>query len=325
MDISSNPAIKNNHLKAIDLNNIDLKIQKYISSSKSFNTKRAYQSDWVDFENWCAENQLISLPAAENTIILYISTLAESGMKMSTIQRRITSISIAHQAKGFSSPTYGIKTKTVWKGIRNEYGVVQVGKAPILVKDLRRMVMSLPGNIQGLRDRALLLVGFAGAFRRSELVALNIDNVEFVNEGLIILIKHSKTDQEGVGRKVGIAYGSHLETCPVRTLRKWIEESKITDGPLFRKINKFGLVEKRHLCDKSVALIVKRSAESAGLDSSIYSAHSLRAGLATSAAVAGVSEWSIMQQTGHKSVEMVRRYIRDGNLFRDNASAQIGL
>ncbi len=309
----------------MDLEQLKARVNHYMYSAKAVNTRRGYRSDWLDFEKWCNENGYVSMPTSDEAVILYISVLAEAHVKMSTIGRRITSISIAHQAKGLASPTHSLKVKTVWKGIRNEHGVAELGKTPILVEDLRLIVEFLPINMRGFRDRALLLIGFAGAFRRSELVRLNVDDIVFMDNGLTILIRKSKTDQEGLGRKVGVPYGSHLETCPVRSLKKWLETACITQGPVFRKVSKSDRVEERRLCDKSVALIVKRAAESAGLDPMNYAGHSLRAGLATSAAIAGVSEWSIMQQTGHKSTAMVRRYIRDGNLFRDNASAQIGL
>ncbi len=318
-------AVEQRTLGKTDLEQLRAKVNYYMHASKALNTRRGYRSDWSDFEHWCLKNGYPFLPASEDAVILYISILAEANMKMSTIGRRITSISIAHQAKGYASPTHSLKVKTVWKGIRNEHGVIEVGKTPILVKDLRQMVEFLPINMRGFRDRALLLIGFAGAFRRSELVRLNVDDIAFIDNGLTILIRKSKTDQEGQGRKIGIPYGSNLETCPVRSLKKWLEIACITQGSVFRKVSKSDRVEERRLCDKSVALIVKRAAESAGLDPMNYAGHSLRAGLATSAAIAGVSEWSIMQQTGHKSTAMVRRYIRDGNLFRDNASAQIGL
>lgn len=176
---------KNYHLKKVDMDNLREKVKNYIKLSKSFNTTKAYQSDFADFRMWCEENNLIYLPASEDTLIMYISTLAESGMKMSTIQGRLSSISIAHQAKEYPSPTHSIKVRTVWRGIRNKHGIAQVGKAPITIKDLRQMIEFLPINIRGLRDRAMLLVGFAGAFRRSELVGLNLEDIAFVDDGLM--------------------------------------------------------------------------------------------------------------------------------------------
>jgi integrase len=187
------------------------------------------------------------------------------------------------------------------------------------------MLATLPDGLAGTRDRALLLTGFAGAFRRSELVGLDRADLEFNARGLVITLRRSKTDQEGHGRKVALPYGSTFETCPVRSMQAWLEESGITDGPLFRKINRHGQLHLARLCGSAVALTVKRSVRAAGLDPSKYSGHSLRSGFATAAAIAGASERAIMNQTGHQSSKMVRRYIRDGNLFRDNAAAKLGL
>jgi integrase len=201
----------------------------------------------------------------------------------------------------------------------------QTVKAPVVTDDLKRMVARIPmETLIGIRDRALLLIGFAGAFRRSELVALQMADIQDVPEGLLITLKRSKTDQEGAGRKVAIPYGSTFETCPVRGLKAWLLMANITSGPLFRSIDRHGNIGKS-LSDQSVALLVKKYVDAVGLDADLFSGHSVRAGLATSAAIAGVSERSIMQQTGHKSSAMVRRYIRDSNLFRENAAARVGL
>jgi site-specific recombinase XerD len=298
---------------------------EYVRSSKAPNTVRAYQSDWRAFAGWCERQGLIPLPAAPDTVALYLAHMAEAGYKVSTIGRRMISIGLAHKAKGYASPTSDETVKAVWRGIRNTHGVAVSPKSPVLVEDLRRMIRHAPHNLLGLRDRALLLIGFAGAFRRSELVSLNVEDVEFTREGLTITLRRSKTDQEGEGRKVGIPYGSHIETCPVRTLQEWLQSAHIESGPLFRRVDKAGRVGLNRLCDRTVARIVKKYTASVGLDERQYAGHSLRAGLATSAAMAGAPERAIMAQTGHKSVNMVRRYIRDGNLFRENAAAYVGL
>jgi integrase len=187
------------------------------------------------------------------------------------------------------------------------------------------MVAALPPGSIGIRDRALLLVGFAGAFRRSELVGLNREDVEFVSEGLVTTLRRSKTDQEGHGRKVAVPFGSNLETCPVRALQAWLDISKIASGAIFHPINRHGRIQPGRLSGEAVAIVVKRYAAACGKDASHFAGHSLRAGLATQAAIAGVSERSIMNQTGHRSTAMVRRYIRDGSLFRDNAAGRVGL
>jgi integrase len=213
----------------------------------------------------------------------------------------------------------------VLAGIRRTKGTAAAAKTPVLVDDLKRMVSRLPEGLIGVRDRALLLIGFCGAFRRSELVALDAADVASTREGLVLTIRRSKTDQEGEGRKIGIPYASHVETCPIRSLQDWLERSGITEGPLFRPINRHGKMASTRLSAAAVGEIVKKYAAAVGLDASEFAGHSLRSGLATSAAAAGPSERAIMNQTGHRSVNMVRRYIRDGSLFRENAVAVVGL
>jgi integrase len=249
--------------------------------------------------------------------------------KVAGLTLALAAISQVHKAAGFASPRGAAEVQEVMKGIRRSLGVAQVQKAPILLSDLRAMVEALPIGLAGLRDRALLLVGFAGAFRRSELVALDIRDVNFAPEGLEVTLRRSKTDQEGVGRKIGLPYGSNPSTCPVRALQAWLNASApqgTTSGPIFREVRPDGrTVMVAPLTGQSVALIVKKAATGAGLDPAKFSGHSLRAGLATSAAKAGKSERAIMAQTGHRSEKMVRRYIRDASLFDDNAASGIGL
>ena len=301
----------------------------YARQAKSHNTRRAYASDWDDFARWCRPYGFVPLPAKPETVALYLTALADA-LKPSTLGRRLATISQVHQAAGHETPTAAAPVRLVWAGIRRAKGTDQHGKAPAVTPELRRMVDTLDDRLIGVRDRALLLIGFAGAFRRSELVGLDVRDVHTGHDGLTAYIRKSKTDQEGQGRKVGIPYGSHPHTCPVRAFGAWIErcgleKCALTEGPLFRSVNRHGKLQAGRLSDRAVALIVKRAAEAAGLDPARYAGHSLRAGLATSAAQAGVSERSIMAQTGHKSVIVARRYIRDGSLFRDNAAAQVGL
>lgn len=304
---------------------IDARVKDYIQHAKAANTVKAYRQDWADFVKWCDAYGVVALPATSETVARYLTARAET-VKVSTLQRRLSAISQAHTAAGL--PRFSVldePLRSVWAGIRRVHGVAQHGKAPVVTTDIKAMVAQLPESLLGLRDRALLLIGFAGAFRRSELVGLTREDVQITSEGLTIRLRRSKTDQEGAGRVVGIPYGSHRETCPVRSLQAWLEASGITEGPLFRSINRHGQMQLGALSDKAVALIVKRWAEAAGLDPAQYGGHSLRAGLATAAAQAGVAERVIMAQTGHKSADMVRRYIREGSLFRENAAAEIGL
>jgi integrase len=298
---------------------------RFASASKSPATIRAYRSDWRDFTSWCEIRGLVSLPATRETVALYVADLA-GWAKVATIGRRLSAISQAHKVAGHDSPTLTTAVRATMAGVRRTLGVAQVGKDPVLTADVRAMMAALDGEQLGhLRDRALLLLGFAGAFRRSELVSLDVEDIIDGPEGLTVLLRRSKTDQEGAGRKVGIPYGSNPVTCPVRAYRAWLEASEIMTGPIFRPVDRHGRIRHRRLGGKSVALIVKRTLAAAGVDPTNYAGHSLRAGLATSAAQAGASERSIMAQTGHKSLPMVRRYIRDGSLFRENAAAVVGL
>jgi len=257
-------------------------------------------------------------------LVLYFTDLA-STHKTSTLARLVYSISQAHLAAGFDSPTRTPVIRNLLAGIRRSKGTAPAVKTPVLTEDLRLMVNAASNDLLGCRDRALLLIGFAGGFRRSELVALDFEDLEFQREGVVITLRRSKTDQEGQGRRIGIPLGSG-KTCPVRALEKWIGMASIQSGSLFRSVNRHGQAATGRLSDRAVALIVKRWAESVGLDPAGYAGHSLRAGLATSAARNGASERAIMRQTGHKSEAMVRRYIREAEVFGvDNAAGKAGL
>jgi integrase len=264
------------------------------------------------------------LPAAPDTVAYYLTDKSVR-LKVSTLQRRLATIAEAHRAAGHASPNGHPQVRLVWQGIRRDKGVAQDHKKPALTRCIRLMVGRLPDNLLGVRDRALLLLGFAGAMRRSELVGLDVSDVAQAEEGLVITIRKSKTDQVRLGRKVGIPFGSSAETCPVRAVHAWLSASGIVDGPLFRAVNRHGHLMQKRLSDRTVAEVVKRSLTSAGMSRRGYSGHSLRAGFVTQAAMAGVSERSIQEQSGHRSLVVLRRYIRDGSLFRENAAAKIGL
>ncbi|MCY0896422.1 MAG: site-specific integrase [Alicyclobacillaceae bacterium] len=302
------------------------RVERYLERSHAENSRRAYRSDWQDFVQWCQAHQRQSLPATPETVAAYISALAEAGAKTSTIVRRLSSLSLAHQAKQWETPTRSLLVRTVWRGIRREHGIAAEPKQPILTDELRKMIDAIDTTtLRGLRDQALLLIGFAGAFRRSELVALRWEDVEFREDGVVMTIPQSKTDQEGEGQRIAIVRGQQASTCPVTALQTWLDEAFIVDGPIFRKVNKSDNVEPRALTAQSVALIVKRYAQKVGLDPDQFAGHSLRAGFATQAAVNGVLERDIMRQTRHKSLVTLRRYIREGSLFRDNPSGRVGL
>jgi site-specific recombinase XerD len=298
--------------------------REYVRHARAANTLRAYRADWHDFTDWCQEHDQQPLPATPDALALYLTARAQT-CKISTLQRRLSAISQAHQAAGYEAPTNAASVRAVWSGIRRMKGTAPTQKAPAVTQDIRAMCAVLPAGLLGTRDRALLLLGFAAALRRSELVGLDREDVTISSDGLTVLLRRSKTDQEGQGRQIGVPYGSRPETCPVRALLAWLEASRIETGPLFRGVNRHGQLLPGRLSDRAVARVVQRQAEAAGLDATKYAGHSLRAGLATSAAAAGASERAIMNQTGHKSVAMVRRYIREGSLFRENAAAVVGL
>jgi site-specific recombinase XerD len=299
-------------------------VREYIRASKAENTLRGYRADWNDFCGWCETHGVCPLPASPESVASYIAECA-ARLKVGTIQRRINAIAEAHKAVGLESPTHHAMVTNTMKGMRRTKGTAPAPKAPALTDDIRAMIEVAGDGIIGVRDRALILAGFAGAFRRSELVGLDVEDCVFAKDGLTIVLRRSKTDQDGAGRKVGIPYGANPDTCPVRVLQSWLEQAGITSGPLFRSISRHGRVQTGRLSGIDVARIVKKLAKRAGLDAAKFAGHSLRAGHATSAAIAGASERSIMQQTGHRSVQMVRRYIRDGSLFRDNSAGKLGL
>jgi integrase len=295
----------------------------FARASRSSNTRRAYASDWAHFSTWCRAHQAQSLPAASSTVALYLSELAGEGFKVATIGRRLAAIAEAHKASKLPSPRSEADVQAIVRGIRRKLGVAQKQARPLLPAELRGIVQKLPAGSQGARDRALLLLGFAGAFRRSELAGLDVADLDFGEDGLTVTLRHSKTDQEGAGRKIGIPY-TDKATCPVRAVKAWLTAAEETtgaplQGPLFRPIDRHGNVGADRLTDHAIWSTIKRVAGSA------FSGHSLRAGLATAAAKAGKSAMAIQKQTGHKSLAMVARYVRDAELFTDNAASGIGL
>jgi integrase len=294
--------------------------QAFATNSKSENTRKAYRQHWARFEEWCRDHDMIPLPASPITVASFITHLAETGIRPSSIGLVLTSISQAHQLSAHDNPTRSPIVRECQQGIRRQVGTAPAQKAPIVVEHLRRIVNTLDDELVAIRDRALVLVGFAGAFRRSELVALDIRDIEERPEGLKIRIRSSKTDQEGAGRSVGIPFGGDPTLCPIRALRRWLQQSRIETGPIFRAVDCHGRVSQGALTGRSVARIIKRLVQAGGYNPQIFSGHSLRAGLATAAAAAGKSERAIMGTTGHRSERMVRRYVREGSLFRDNAA-----
>ena len=300
--------------------------RSFIEAAKAENTRRAYRSDWRHFESWCRGQALVGLPATPDSVALYLTALA-ADHKPATLQRKLTSIAKAHQAAGLPSPAsmqHAVVSETL-KGIRRTLGTAQPGKEPLLTGDILNMLDALDDGLIGCRDRALLLVGFAGGFRRSELVGLDVEDVKETADGLVIQIRRSKTDPEAKGTTVALPYGSTAATCPVRSYRAWIEAARITNGSVFRSVDRHGHVGQSRMNAGSVARLIQRAAQAAGLDPARYAGHSLRAGFATQAFLNGAAEVSIMRQTRHKSLNTLRKYIRDRSLFRDNPAAKLGL
>ena len=298
-----------------------------LKSSKSNNTIRAYKSDFNDFELFCVQNGFKSLPSIPKIISLYLTHLSSKNIKMSTLKRRLVSIGVIHKLKGLYLDTKHPSIIENIMGIKRRKGSFQKGKKPLLINDLKLLIDVIDEynneEMMRVRDRSMMLIGFSGGFRRNEIVSLDFDDLDFVSEGLKINLKRSKTDQFGEGSVKGLPYFDNSKYCPVLSLKKWIEISNIETGPLFRRFSKGSKLTDNRLTDQTIALLIKKYLKLAGKESKNYSGHSLRSGFATSAAESGAEERSIMAMTGHKSTEMVRRYIKEANLFKNNALNKI--
>ncbi len=301
-------------------------VRAYAEQAKSRNTVRAYRADWNDFAAFLEKHHRPALPALPDDVALYLRDLVQKRrLKVATASRRLAAISEHHQANGFPSPAEQWVVRNTLRRLRGDHGTPARGKAPLLTGDLRKMMAAIPDTLTGTRDRAILLLGFAGALRRNELVGLDFEDLALAPEGLVVSLNKSKTDQLHKGRRIGIPYGKVSATCPVKAVLAWLEQSKITTGALFRSVNRHGAVRDSRLTDQIVADIVKHYASTVGKHVSRFSAHSLRAGFITSAAIAGVAERAIQDQSGHQSVTILRRYIRDACIFRSNAAGKVGL
>ena len=298
-----------------------------LRNSKANNTVRAYKSDFDDFGLFCAQNGFKSLPSDPKVVSLYLTYLSTKDVKMSTLKRRLVSIGVIHKLKGHYLDTKHPSIIENMMGIKRRKGSIQKGKKPLLINNLKILINVIDKKnneeIKKLRDRSIILIGFSGGFRRNEIVSLDYDDLEFVQEGLKISLKKSKTDQFGEGSVKGLPYFENSKYCPVISIKKWIEISKISSGAIFRRFIKGSKLSHNRLTDQSVALLIKHYLKLAGIESKNYSGHSLRSGFATSAAESGAEERSIMAMTGHKSTEMVRRYIKEANLFKNNALNKI--
>tara|TARA_B100000989_G_scaffold214414_1_gene163033 strand:+ start:51 stop:1004 length:954 start_codon:yes stop_codon:yes gene_type:complete len=297
-----------------------------LKTSKAKNTLRAYKSDFRDFGSFCVKHGLKSLPSEPETISLYLTYLSKY-FKISTLKRRLVSIGVVHKMKGHYLDTKHPIIIENLMSIKRVKGSIQKGKKPILINNLKQIINVINelkiNEIVKQRNKALILTGFGGGFRRSELISINYDDLEFVEEGLKIFVKNSKTDQYGEGMIKGIPYFNTATYCPVINLKNWLEISKIKCGPIFRRFNKGSTLTDHRLTDQSVALIIKECLKLSSIDNNNFSGHSLRSGFATVAADAGADERSIMAMTGHKTNQMVRRYIREANIFKNNALNKI--
>ena len=298
-----------------------------LKSSKAINTIRAYKSDFRDFGLFCAQNGFKSLPSDPKVVSLYLTHLSTKNVKMSTLKRRLVSIGVIHKFKGHYLDTKHPSIIENIMGIKRRKGSIQKGKKPLLISNLKQIINVIDEfnneEIKKFRDRSIMLVGFSGGFRRNEIVSLDFEDLDFVTEGLKINLRRSKTDQFGEGTVKALPYFENSQYGPVFSLKKWIEVSNIKSGPLFRRFSKGCKLMENRLTDQTVALLIKNYLKLAGIDSKNYSGHSLRSGFATSAAESGAEERSIMAMTGHKSTEMVRRYIKEANLFKNNALNKI--
>ena len=310
-----------------DINVLQEETLNNLKSSKANNTIRAYRSDFKDFSLFCVKNRFKSLPSEPKIVSLYLTHLSIKDSKMSTLRRRLVSIGMIHKLKGHYLDTKHPLIIENLMGISRKKGNYQRGKKPILINELKAIVDVIDKNeneeIKKIRDKTIILVGFGGGFRRAELIGIDYEDIEFVNEGVKIILRRSKTDQFGEGMIKGLPYFSNKIFCPVLHLKKWLEISQIKTGPIFRKFNKGHNLSDNRLTDQTVALLLKSYLSRAGIENKNYSGHSLRSGFATVSAESGADERSIMAMTGHKTTQMVRRYIKEANLFKNNALNKI--
>tara|TARA_Y100001970_G_C14217097_1_gene850309 strand:+ start:585 stop:1538 length:954 start_codon:yes stop_codon:yes gene_type:complete len=309
-----------------DLNSLHKETLSNLKSSKAANTLRAYKSDFQDFRAFCAKHGFIPMPTEPKIVSLYLTHLSKKS-KISTLRRRLVSISMFHKLKGHYLDTKHPIIIENLMGIKRLKGTFQKGKKPLLINHLKLIINTINeqdiNELKKARDKSIVLIGFGGGFRRTELISIDHEDLEFVSEGIKIVIKRSKNDQFGEGMTKGLPYFNNPQYCPVSNLKKWLDLSKIKSGPIFRRFSKGTYITNNRLTDQTVALIIKNYLNLAGIDNSNFSGHSLRSGFATVAADSGADERSIMLMTGHKTTQMVRRYIRDANIFKNNALNKI--
>jgi site-specific recombinase XerD len=291
----------------------------YQLAEKAPSTRAAYTADARHFSGWCTARGLCPLPADPDTVAAYLASLARAGLAPSSIGRRVSAVQYLHRLGGFASPTQAEAVRITMAGIRRTADFTSRRKSAATHELVRAMLDTCGDDTTGLRDRALLALGFAGAFRRSELVALRLDDLEEVPDGYRVTIRRSKTDQVGEGQQIVIPRGARIR--PVEAVQTWLARAGVTDGLLFRRLHRYGAVRQAGITPHMVARVIKGRCQLAGLDPAIFSGHSLRAGFLTSAAEAGASVFKMMEVSRHKSVDVLSGYVRRANLFVDHAGA----
>jgi site-specific recombinase XerD len=313
---------KNAPATSLDLHRAVEEVKSYVESSVPESTRRAYRTDWEAFTSWCKQHQQTPLPARPEVIAAFLAARARE-VRPATLRRCLAAIGKAHKMSGHPNPCGAEPVPATMKGIERTAGNAVKAKAPATLDAVERMVGTLaPDNLEGIRNRAILLVGFAGAFRRSELVSLSVADLAWSEQGVVLTIPRSKTDQRGQGMTKPIPFVSG-RLCAATALRSWLTASGIKSGPVFRSIHRSGAVREGALTPQSVALILKAACLKAGLNPEEYSGHSLRAGHVTEARARGVADADTMAVTGHRRVETLNVYDRRGNPFAKTSAGAV--
>lgn len=315
----------NNNVIDPSLNGLFEQAQNYAILSRAKSTIRRYTSAWNKFLTWCTEKNFSALPSRPEIIALYLTDSATQGSQVATLQVHLSAICHINTTQNYTVDTKNPILLKVWEGIRRSHGIRQQGKEALFTHDIRGMVMKQPQTLRGIRNKAIILLGFSSACRRSELTALNIEDITFTSDGIILLKRKSKTDQEGRGITIAIPFGRHTHTCPVLALKTWLEESKLESGALFRSIKKGNKRISNRISERSIATIIKEGVLQTGLEPEQYSAHSLRSGHVTTALAAGVAPHVVMKQTTHRNINTLIKYERNKNLFAENSCSGLGL
>ena len=298
------------------------KAREFAKASKAASTIKTYKSVWSGFTAWCSSMNMVSFPASPETIVLYVTDRADE-LRPQTIKKHLAAISQIHKMDGQPSPVQTEPVRLVMQGLRRIKGTASTPKKALRVEHIRKMIASMPDTHVGIRNKAIILMGFVAGMRRSEVVGLDVSDIASEPEGVVVTIRRSKRDQEGRGRQVAVPRGRHEVTCPVRALRAWLDLCVVTDGPLFMRLDPAGRGQR--LAGRGVAHIVQRSAAKAGLDPSMFSGHSLRRGFCSEAARAGAAERDIARTTGHSSMQVLRGYVEAGTIFESCAANVLDL